>query len=121
MTLLLRPELKPDQAPMLTLVMALSVAEALREMTGLDAQIKWPNDIVVNGKKVCGILTEMRAEVGYIDHVAIGAGINVNRKEFPEEIRGMATSLVLECGKTFSREEILAGILEHFQKDYDRL
>jgi BirA family biotin operon repressor/biotin-[acetyl-CoA-carboxylase] ligase len=120
MTLLLRPELKPDQAPMLTLVMALSVAEALREMTGLDAQIKWPNDIVVNGKKVCGILTEMRAEVGYIDHVAIGAGINVNREEFPEELKEMATSLVLECGKAFSREEILAGILEHFQKDYDR-
>lgn len=119
MSLLLRPEIGPNQAPMLTLVMACSVAEAIREYTGLNAQIKWPNDIVVNGKKVCGILTEMHAEIEHIHYVVIGVGINVNTKEFPEELREMATSLLLEGAKTFSREDILAGVLTHFQKDYD--
>jgi len=118
MSLLLRPDLEPDQAPMLTLVMACSVAETIRETTGLDAQIKWPNDIVVNGKKVCGILTEMNAEVGRINYVVIGVGINVNTEGFPEELQEMATSLSMEAARTFFKEDILSEVLTHFEKDY---
>ena len=76
MTILLRPDLIPTKAPMLTLVMAQSVAEGIREVTGMETGIKWPNDIVMNGKKVCGILTEMSAQLDYINHVVIGIGIN---------------------------------------------
>ena len=86
MTLLLRPEVEPSRAPMLTLLMAYSIAEALRESEQIDVQIKWPNDLVLNKKKICGILTEMSAEVDYVHYVVIGVGINVNTEEFPEEI-----------------------------------
>ena len=118
MTLLLRPRLQPELAPMLTLVMACSVADALRQVTGLEAQIKWPHDIVLGGKKVCGILTEMEAEPQQIHHVVIGVGINVNTEQFSEEIQETATSLYLASGKTFSREAILAEVLTHFEKEY---
>lgn len=84
MSLLLRPEFPPVKAPMLTLVMALAVARALREQTGVDVQIKWPNDLVVQGRKICGILTEMSTEMTWINYVVIGIGINVNQNEFPE-------------------------------------
>lgn len=82
MSLLLRPEFLPNKAPMLTIVMAYSVATALREQTGLDFRIKWPNDIVLNGKKVVGILTEMSTEIEYINHVVIGVGSTSIRKLF---------------------------------------
>lgn len=121
MTILLRPEFAPDKASMLTLVMALSVADAICEVTGLDAGIKWPNDIVVNKKKVCGILTEMNAELDYIQYVVIGVGINVNNNavdEFPEEIRQSATSLKIESGMRISRAVILERVLAHFEKNY---
>mgnify|MGYP002315834807 CR=1 FL=1 len=100
MSLLLRPKIEPDQAPMLTLVMALSVAEGIMDCGDScgnpDVKIKWPNDIIINGKKLVGILTEMSTQIDYINHVTIGVGINVNLTEFPEEIRetGMWT-----CGK----------------------
>ncbi|MCM1252138.1 MAG: biotin--[acetyl-CoA-carboxylase] ligase [Clostridium sp.] len=121
MTILLRPEFAPDKASMLTLVMALSVADAIAEMTGLSSGIKWPNDIVVNKKKVCGILTEMNAELDYIQYVVIGVGINVNNnspEEFPAEIRQNATSLKLESGMHLSRAALLERVLAHFEKNY---
>lgn len=118
MTEILRPELEPNRASMLTLVMACAVADAIRECTDLDAQIKWPNDIVVGGKKVCGILTEMSAEVDHIHYVVIGVGINVNTESFPKELAKMATSLCIEAGQTFSREIILNMVLKNFEKDY---
>ena len=111
MSLLLRPEFLPNKAPMLTIVMAYSVATALREQTGLDFRIKWPNDIVLNGKKVVGILTEMSTEIEYINHVVIGVGINVNTEAFPEEICATATSIRRESGKTWRRAELIAAIL----------
>ena len=74
----------------------------IREATGLEAGIKWPNDVVVNRKKVCGILTEMSAEVDYIHHIVIGCGINVNIDGFPDEIAQTATSLQIEADRTFS-------------------
>ncbi len=122
MTIMLKPDFEPDKASMLTLVMALSVAQAITEATGLKAGIKWPNDVVVNKKKVCGILTELDAEMDYIRHVVIGVGINVNNaapEEFPEEIRQTATSLRIESGTGFSRAELLRHVLERFEENYD--
>ncbi len=122
MTIMLKPDFEPDKASMLTLVMALSVAQAITEATGLKAGIKWPNDVVVNKKKVCGILTELDAETDYIRHVVIGVGINVNNaapEEFPEEIRQTATSLRIESGTGFSRAELLRHVLERFEENYD--
>ncbi|MCM1261458.1 MAG: biotin--[acetyl-CoA-carboxylase] ligase [Butyrivibrio sp.] len=122
MTILLKPDFAPDKAPMLTLVMALSVAQAISDATGIKAGIKWPNDIVVNAKKVCGILTEMSVETGSIQHVVIGVGINVNNdspEDFPEEIRQTATSLKIESGKHISRNELIERVLFRFEKNYD--
>ncbi len=119
MTILLRPSITPSRAPMLTLVMGLSVAEAVREVTGADAKIKWPNDIVINKKKVCGILTEMATEMMYVNYVVIGVGINVNQRQFPGELAGMAASLCGETGKVYRRSEIIAAVMERFEKNYE--
>ncbi len=117
-TLLLRPTCRPEQASMLTLVMALAVAEAIGE-EGISVGIKWPNDIVSSGRKLCGILTEMSAEPDYIHYVVIGVGVNVNQEEFPEEIEQMATSLRKEKGKRVARAGLLASVLEHFEQAYE--
>lgn len=119
MTILLYPDIPPVKAPQLTLIMAIAVAEGIREVTGLETKIKWPNDIVVNGKKICGILTEMSTEIDYINHVVIGIGINVNMESFPEDIAKTATSLRIEAGKEFRRFELIAAIMEHFEKAYE--
>lgn len=120
MTILLRPELEPTHAPMLTLVMAMAVAEAIRQETTLEARIKWPNDVVVNGKKVVGILTEMSTEIDYINHVVIGVGINVNTPEFPEEISETATSLALETGQQIRRSPLIVSVMQQFETYYER-
>lgn len=120
MSLILRPQIRPDQASMLTLVMGLSVVQACRESLGLDAWIKWPNDMVINGKKVCGILTEMGMVSQEIDYVVVGVGINVNQQDFPEEIAETATSLSLEKGEKLSREEVRAAVLETFARNYEK-
>lgn len=119
MTILLRPEITPDKAPMLTLVMGLSAAEGIRKVSGVEAEIKWPNDIVMNKKKVCGILTEMATEMEYVNYVVIGVGINVNQKYFPEEIKETATSLYEETGNVYRRSELIAAVLERFEKNYE--
>ena len=119
MTILLRPDLPPVKAPMLTLVMAVSVAEGIRQVTGLDTQIKWPNDIVLNKKKICGILTEMSTEIDYINYVVIGDGINVNQDTFPEELSETATSLKIESGQIYRRSELIASIMKQFEKNYE--
>lgn len=120
MTLMLKPEINPNNASMLTLVAALAVAKAIKEVTGLDAQIKWPNDIVINGKKICGILTEMSAQFDYINHIVIGIGINVHNEVFSDEIAHMASSLLLESqGKKFRRAEIIEKVLEYFEEYYE--
>lgn len=118
MSILLRPEIPPVKAPMLTLVMAQSVAEGLKESTGVDVQIKWPNDIVFHGKKLVGILTEMSTEIDYINHVVIGVGINVNMTEFPEELKEKATSLKIEIGQAIKRSPIIAAVMRSFEKNY---
>ena len=119
-TIALKPSFAPEKASMLTLLMAHAAARGIREETGLVCGIKWPNDIVLDGKKVCGILTEMSAEIGYIHHVVIGVGINVRKQVFPEEIAAKATWLERECGRTVSRNRLLAGIMSAFEEDYER-
>ena len=119
MSLCLEPKMQPDRVAGLTLVMALAAAMGIREAVGVDTQIKWPNDLVVNGKKVCGILTEMIfKEDGYV--VIIGTGINVNTDTFPEEIRETATSLKLELGKEIEKETIIVSVMKYFEIFYEQ-
>lgn len=119
MTLLLRPSFSPQHASMLTLIMGLSVAQACISL-GLDVKIKWPNDVILGGKKICGILTEMSADERKIEYVVIGVGINVNIQEFPKELQNMATSFLLETGESYDRNLVLTRVLEAFEKNYDR-
>ena len=120
MTLMIKPDINPNNASMLTLVAALAVAKAITSVTGEEAVIKWPNDIVVNGKKVCGILTEMNAQFDYINHIVVGIGINVHNESFPEEISHMASSLMIEAGgKRFHRAQIIAETMSYFEQYYD--
>lgn len=119
MSLLLRPEIHAVSASMLTLVAALAAKKGIFEATGIQSEIKWPNDLVLNKKKICGILTEMSTELMEIQYVVIGTGINVNIKEFPEEIKETATSLFLETGKTHNRSRIIAEIMKAFEEYYE--
>lgn len=114
MSLILKPDFAPQYAPMLTLVMGLSVAQALH------ASIKWPNDAVISGKKICGILTEMSLAGTNIQEVVIGVGINVNLSALPEEVKEIATSLYLETGETYDRNEIIGQVLQRFEMNYEK-
>lgn len=118
-TLLLKPEYAADKASTVTLVMALAVAEGIRETCGVEAGIKWPNDIVIKGKKVCGILTEMSVERDYIHYVVIGVGINVGKQEFAPEVAATATSLWQECGRKVPRAALVANIMKAFETYYE--
>lgn len=120
MTLLLRPSFSPSKASQLTLLMALAVAKALKQHTQGDIAIKWPNDLLFNGKKVVGILTEMSAEVDYIHYVVIGVGINVNTTALPEELKDQATSLFLETGLKLKRADLIEEIILQFEQEYER-
>ena len=119
MSILLRPKFEPQYAPTLTLVMGMAVAKAVKSL-GFDVSIKWPNDVVVSHKKICGILTEMGGRDGKIDYAVIGVGINVNIKEFPEEMADKATSLYLESGKEFDRSQIPGLVMEAFEEYYEK-
>ena len=119
MSILLRPEFEPQYAPTLTLVMGMAVAKAVKNL-GFDVSIKWPNDVVVSHKKICGILTEMGVRDGKIDYAVIGVGINVNIREFPEEMADKATSLYLEAGQEFDRSRIPGQVMEAFEEYYEK-
>ena len=119
MSILLRPKFEPQYAPTLTLVMGMAVAKAVKNL-GFDVSIKWPNDVVVSHKKICGILTEMGVRDGKIDYAVIGVGINVNIREFPEEMEDKATSLYLESGKEFDRSQIPGLVMEAFEEYYEK-
>ena len=120
MSILLYPDLEPAKAPMLTIVMGLAVVQGVQRALGIDTKIKWPNDAVLNGKKLCGILTEMSAQIDYFNYVVIGTGINVNQMEFPEEIAEIATSLAIEMGHPVNRAKVVAAVLEAFEEDYEK-
>lgn len=117
MSFLLRPQLRPENASSLTLVAALAVSRAIEKVAGLSAQIKWPNDLVIGGKKICGILTEMSSEMDFIHYAVVGIGINANIKEFPEELP-YATSLFIEGGREYNRAELAAVVLKEFESCY---
>ena len=117
-SILLYPDVRVDRASMVTLVAAIAVSEAVREVTGIDTRIKWPNDVVAGGKKICGILTESSTDMEYIQYVVVGIGINCNQKEFENEIKDMATSISLETGKNVERAKLLAKVFEHFERYY---
>ena len=119
MSILLRPKFEPQYAPTLTLVMGMAVAKAVKNL-GFDVSIKWPNDVVVSHKKICGILTEMGVRDGKIDYAVIGVGINVNIREFPDEMADKATSLYLESGREFDRSQIPGLVMEAFEKYYEK-
>lgn len=119
MSMVLRPLMTPASASMLTLVAGLAVVKGVKDSAGLTAMIKWPNDAVLGGKKICGILTEMSTESEYIRYVIPGIGINVNVDDFPEELKATATSLKLETGKSIRRSPVIAAVAESFEHYYD--
>lgn len=120
MTIILRPDIEPPKAPQLTLVTGVAVAETLNRECGLDVGIKWPNDILIGDKKVCGILTEVKADVGNVDYVLVGIGIdlNVDLSIFPPELRGGATSLKAELDQEIMGAELVATFLKNFETHY---
>ncbi len=120
MTVLLRPTVSPMQAPLLTLLAGLATRDAVLDQTGLACDIRWPNDLLLNGKKLGGILTEMNAEPDRVHFVVIGIGINVNHVKMPAEIESIATSLRIETGHTYSRVELLVHLLHHLDVYYQR-
>lgn len=119
MTVLLRPDFEPEKAPMLTLLAACAAARAVKSPGKRQPQIKWPNDLIINGKKICGILTEMGMKGECTEYVIVGIGINCNQTDFPEELRNRATSLKCEYGCEVCREEIVARFLEEFESLYE--
>ncbi|KEO84288.1 biotin--[acetyl-CoA-carboxylase] ligase [Tumebacillus flagellatus] len=122
MSLILRPELPLAHAAQITLVAAVALCQALSRATGVKAGIKWPNDILFNGKKCCGILTEMHAEFDQIHHLVVGIGINVNipQADFPDELQSIATSLQAIRGEKLARAEVVRTVLEEFEPLYRR-
>jgi BirA family biotin operon repressor/biotin-[acetyl-CoA-carboxylase] ligase len=122
-SILLRPELRPQETTQLTVAAATALWRAIRAETGITAEIKWPNDILIRGKKVVGILTELSAEVDRVKHVTLGVGVDVNlsASEFPSDLRKIATSLRVESGKPISRPELATAILRELDRDYARI
>lgn len=120
LSLILRPPIMPSHAPQITFVTAVAACQAVREHTGLDVTIKWPNDLMINGKKICGILTELSAEIDLVNHIVVGVGVNVNQDEkgFPEELQKTATSLSLVSGRSYRRIELLVDMLKKYAEIY---
>ncbi|WP_062356419.1 biotin--[acetyl-CoA-carboxylase] ligase [Bacillus kwashiorkori] len=122
-SLIIRPKIPIQKAPQITLLTAVAIAKAIEEITPNDVsiEIKWPNDIILNGKKVCGILTELQAEENRIQSIIIGFGLNVNqqRADFPQQLEQLATSLSIETNLHFSRSKLLQLICLQFEKLYD--
>ncbi len=117
-TLVLKPEMDPSQAALITQIAASAVWQGIHTVTGIEATIKWPNDIQIGTRKVCGILTEMNAELGVIERLIVGIGINVNTVVMPADLSEIATSLRIESNRTWSRKALLISILKAFEADY---
>ncbi|MCM3236796.1 biotin--[acetyl-CoA-carboxylase] ligase [Heyndrickxia oleronia] len=120
MSIVLRPKLPPFKAPQFTLITAVAVVQAIEQLCDLQPEIKWPNDILIKGKKVTGILTELQADSDKIHSIIIGIGINVNqtREDFPEELHSVATSIAIENGGKLSRSILIQQILANLEKYY---
>lgn len=111
-SVLLRPRLAPADALWLSLAAGLAVQSAVESVTSLHADLRWPNDLLLSRKKFCGILTELNAEVTRVRHAVVGIGINVHQEAFPPELRVLATSLCMETGRNWPRQELLAALLQ---------
>lgn len=120
-SVLLRPSLPPASITQLTIAAATAVARAVRDQTALTPQIKWPNDILFDGKKAVGILTELSAEVDSVRYAILGIGVDVNLTQFPPELSAIATSLAAAAGRRFVRAEVAAAILRELDADYSRV
>lgn len=122
-TIVLRPKIAPTEASKCTLLAALAVVRAIRRVTGIDCGIKWPNDILVQGKKLVGILTEMNADMAGVNYIAMGIGININipQSDFPEELQTIATSVEAELGEAIDRFTLLGAVCEELERYYEQM
>lgn len=114
LSVLIRPDIEPSRASRVTQIAAVAAAEAVEAATGLETQIKWPNDLVIRGKKVCGILAELSAEMTAVNYLVVGIGINVNQALFPDDIKEKAASLQLLAGRRIDRQKLLAEVVSRF-------
>jgi BirA family biotin operon repressor/biotin-[acetyl-CoA-carboxylase] ligase len=122
-SVLLRPDLRPQAATQFTVAAATALFRAIHDQTGLTPEIKWPNDILIKGRKVAGVLTELSAELDLVKHLILGIGVDVNlaTSEFPAELRKLATSLKIESGRHVQRAALAARILNELDRDYERI
>ncbi|MSR66942.1 MAG: biotin--[acetyl-CoA-carboxylase] ligase [Pedosphaera sp.] len=122
-SVLLRPPFSPAETTRLTVMSAVSVARTIRLQTELKPEIKWPNDILIKGRKTAGILTEMQAEMDHVNYVILGIGLDVNQSaaDFSTELKPIATSLRIESGRAFNRADIALTLLREIDSDYRRL
>ncbi len=122
MSMLLEPPIAARDAPQVILVSGLALVKTLSEEFGLSAQLKWPNDVLIGGKKISGMLAEMQSDQDAVRFLVIGVGINVNHRpeDMPETFRYPATSLAIELGRTVKRRDVLAAFLERFEREYER-
>jgi BirA family transcriptional regulator, biotin operon repressor / biotin---[acetyl-CoA-carboxylase] ligase len=120
-SILLRPAIAPADVLWLSLAAGLAVRQAVRQVTSLECDLRWPNDLLFGSRKFCGILTELNAEVTRVRHLVIGVGINVHQPEFPPELRDVATSLYIETGRDWPRQELLLALLQSLHREVDAL
>src|SRR5208337_693494 len=120
-SVVLRPTLTPADTLVLSLLAGIAVGEAVERTTGLHPDLRWPNDVLLNGRKFCGILTEMNAEPARVRYVVVGIGINVNHASFAGELEPIATSLRMESGREWSRVELTAALLKSLDSEYRKL
>ncbi len=118
MSVVLKPDIMPYEAPQITLIAGIACAKAINRITGLDSKIKWPNDIIINGKKVTGILTEMSAEIERVKYVVVGIGVNINNESFSDEIKNKATSVFIETGVKHKRSVFADEIIRELFSVY---
>lgn len=120
-SILLRPRIAPADILWLSLAAGLAVREAVRQVTSLEADIRWPNDLLLGKKKFCGILTELNAEVTRVRHCVVGIGVNVHQEGFPPELAALASSLRLETGRSFARQDLLIALLQSLYQEMQAL
>ncbi len=120
LSVILRPDINPMDAPKLTLLTAVALARTMSVYPGVKPGIKWPNDILVGGKKIAGILTEMNAEIDRVNYIVLGIGVNINTAviELPEELRAIATSLYIVTGRRWERLDFVASMMENLEELY---
>jgi len=119
-SVVLKPNIPPDRGMFVTMVVSITVAQAIKKLTNIDPVIKWPNDLLINGKKICGILTEFDIKKNKINYAVVGIGINLNNK-INKKIKKIATSISIEIGSNISRVKFLKIILKYFDDNYKKL